>query len=203
MSSTNRGSERNKEDYYYTPIQTIQDFWKKFCEVENLAYRHFNFVLDPCAGGDNERPCAYPEALKMFEFNFTHEFNFVKKTTFLTFDIRADSKAEFKCDYLLLNEDFHIRPELIISNPPFKLFEDFIIKSFNIIKSEGYIIFLLRLNATGGQDRRIRFWNKYKPKAIYVHSKRPCFMKGSSDSCEYGHFVFQCGFTGDTKFYWV
>ncbi len=207
MSSTNRGVERNKDDYYYTPIQTIQDFWRKFCEVENLAYHHFNFVLDPASGGDENRPCAYPEALKIFNYNFD------EKSQFVTIDIRKNSKAEYKADYLLTNENLDLLPELIITNPPFKLFEKFVEKAFKHIRTDGYIIMLLRLNATGGQARRKEFWDKYKPKAIYVHSKRPCFVKGGSDSCEYAHFVWvkrgnnnndtwQKG-AEETKFYWV
>lgn len=62
---------------------------------------------------------------------------------------------------------------------------------------------LLRLNAVGSQRRRKEFWDKYKPKGIYVHSKRPCFTKGGSDSCEYAHFVFSKDYSGETKFYWV
>ena len=52
MSSTNRGSVRNPQDYYCTPITTIQEFWKEFCEAENVNIEDFNAILDPCAGGD-------------------------------------------------------------------------------------------------------------------------------------------------------
>lgn len=123
MSSTNRGAERNKDDYYYTPIQTIQDFWKKFCEVENLAFHHFDFVLDPAAGGDENRPCAYPEALKIFNFNFDG-------SSIFTIDIRQDSKAYYRTDYLVTCTDLDFKPELIITNPPFSLFEQFVEKAF-------------------------------------------------------------------------
>ncbi len=195
MSSTNRGIQRNKDDYYYTPIQTIQDFWKKFCEIENKNIEDFSEILDPCAGGDENRPCAYPTALKLFEPDKQ-----VTEIRFWTNDIREDSKAIYKRDFLTEHLGNY---SLIISNPPFSLWERFVIKSLQDVDDNGYVIFLLRLNATGGQKRRIDFWNKYKPKGIYIHSKRPCFTKGSSDSCEYAHYVWRKVDCEETKFYWV
>lgn len=197
MSSTNRGSERSPQDYYYTPIPTIQDFWKKFCLIENKTIDDFPVILDPCAGGDEKRPCAYPEALKIFMFNKDDQEAFAR---FFTVDIREDSKATYKCDYL---SDSFGEYTLIISNPPFSLFEQFVRKSLTELTKNGYLIYLLRLNAAGGQKRRVEFWNDNKPKAIYIHSKRPSFCKGSTDSNEYAHFVWQKGFIGNTSFYWV
>lgn len=197
MSSTNRGSERSPQDYYYTPIPTIQDFWINFCEVENVNIEDFPNILDPCAGGDENRPCAYPSALKVFDLEPDNQ---IAEMRFWTVDIRKDSKATYKEDYLSSN--YGIYP-LIISNPPFSLFEEFVKKALTELTPNGYLIFLLRLNATGGQKRRTEFWNDNKPKSIYVHSKRPSFCKGSTDSNEYAHFVWQNGYTGETKFYWV
>jgi hypothetical protein len=198
MSSTNRGAERNKDDYYYTPISTIQDFWRKFCEVEGKSIEDFNLIFDPCAGGDENRPCAYQTALKTFDYEPDDQ---IKDFRFWTNDIRENSKATYKKDYL--TQRINGIYSLIISNPPFNLFENFVKKAIIELNINGYLIFLLRLNAVGGQKRQIEFWNKYKPKSIYIHSKRPCFIKGGSDSCEYAHFVWQNGFKGTTTFEWV
>jgi hypothetical protein len=197
MSATNRGSERQRDDYYYTPIQTIQDFWVKFCEVENKSITNFESILDPCAGGDIDRPCAYPEALRSFD---PEQDNQTADFRFQTFDIREDSRATYKENYL-----FWMLKEypLIISNPPFSLFEQFVNKALSEVSKNGYVIFMLRLNAAGGQKRRKEFWDLHKPKSIYIHSKRPSFIKGGSDSCEYAHFVWQKDFKGDTSFFWV
>ena len=193
MSSTNRGGDRNKDDYYYTPLQTIRDFWFKFCQTEGVSIEDFKMILDPCAGGDDKRDCAYPLAL----IDTDDRIGFSR---FLTIDIRNDSRALHKEDYLLKSYGMH---ELIISNPPYSLFELFLVKALKEIEPNGYVIFLLRLNAAGGQKRRVEFWDKFMPKSIYVHSKRPCFMKGGSDSCEYAHFVWQNGYIGETTFHWV
>jgi hypothetical protein len=193
MSSTSRGSERSPQDYYYTPITTIQDFWRKFCLIENKTINDFPIIRDPCAGGDDERPCAYPEALKQFDYS--------KSVMFNTIDIRDDSRARIKGDYLQI-PPMGLFP-LIISNPPFSLFEQFVRKSLTELEENGYLCYLQRLNVVGGQKRKTEFWDDNKPKAIYIHSKRPSFCKGSSDSCEYAHFVWQNGYAGETKFYWV
>lgn len=213
MSSTNRGAERSIADYYYTPIPTIQDFWKKFCEVEGKIINDFSTILDPCAGGDKNRPCAYPTALIQFDGEPDDQ---IANSRFWTVDIREDSKADYKENYLEHSYGTH---PLIISNPPFSLFEDFVRKGMDEVEDGGYVIFLQRLNVVGGQDRQEQFWKHYKPKSIYTHVIRPNFQKGlkvekivngvpklvplSGDSCEYAHFVWQKGWVGGTSFYWV
>jgi hypothetical protein len=192
MSAKGRGSEVQKDEYYYTPLKTIRDFWKNFCHVEDVAFNDFDYILDPCAGGDELRPCAYPEALEMF-----NEFD----TVIDTIDIRENSRASLKMDYL--ESTNHGNYDLIISNPPFSLFEVFVMRGLLDVREGGYVIFLQRLGVTGGQKRLENFWKHYKPKAIYVHSERPKFLKGGTDASEYAHFVFQRGYKGKTNFYWV
>ena len=187
MSSKNRGAIVQKDEYYYTPIETIRDFWLKFAGGMMVMGN----VLDPCAGGDINRPCAYPYALS--EFDYTDSFD--------TIDIREDSRANVIMDYF--ESTAKTTYDLIISNPPFSLFESFVIRGLLDVREGGYVIFLLRLGASGGQKRAENFWKHYPPKSIYVHSKRPSFIKGGTDSAEYAHYVWQRGYKGDTKFYWV
>lgn len=211
MSSTNRGSIRNEFGYYYTPIKTIQDFWKKFCEVENIKLEDFHTILDPAAGGDELRPCAYPEALMTFDSEKDRQ---IKEERFFTIDIRTNSKATYKRDYF--SQSFGYFP-LIITNPDFILFEQYVKKGLTELVPYGYLILLLRLNAIGAQERK-HFWQNYTPKSIYAHSERPNFMKGQkvwnekkqkmvhagTDSCEYAHFVWRANqAVKETKFYWV
>ena len=47
MSSTLRGYERHKSDYYITPVDEIIKFLNEFKEIEKLN----GFILEPCAGG--------------------------------------------------------------------------------------------------------------------------------------------------------
>ncbi|MFW6377747.1 MAG: hypothetical protein ACOCZ5_03775 [bacterium] len=48
MSSTNRGYNRHKSDYYVTPIEDILNFIDEFVAIEEDIEGN---ILDPCAGG--------------------------------------------------------------------------------------------------------------------------------------------------------
>lgn len=194
MSSKNRGSKVEDHEHYRTPDWCIEEFWKSFAYIEEVDIRKMDSILDPCAGGSTDFPCPYPQALS----DFISDDPQLKFRPFVTVDIRDNSAATYKENYLA--KPFGKHP-LIISNPPFSMFEEFVEKGFTELTKDGYLIFLLRINALAGQKRNKerQFWGRYPAKYLFVHSKRPCFIKGGSDSCEYGHFVWQKGFHGKTK----
>lgn len=68
MSSTQRGYERHKSDYYITPINRIEDFLREFIKYEPKAFD--KVILDPCAGGDSKNPMSYPKELPNPNLNF-------------------------------------------------------------------------------------------------------------------------------------
>lgn len=181
MSSTNRPKKdgddtiRNKDDFYVTPTWIIRDFLKEFY----LDNPNFNprVIIDPCSGGDSQNEMPYVEVLK----------SQYKTSRILTYDIRDDSKAMFKTDYL--TDKCQFAPDLIMSNPPFLLAEDFIKKCLTDLTGNGILIFLLRINFFGSQ-KRSQFFKDYMPNYCYVSSKRPSFCKGATDSTEYAHFVW-------------
>jgi hypothetical protein len=177
LSSTNRGAARNKEDYYRTPIPEIEKFIAAFID----AGYHFNHlrILDPCAGGDEQHPMSYPEALKKHTPNIT------------TIDIREDSRAQLKVDYL--RTDCTDIFDVIITNPPFSIAIDIIKKALDDVKDGGLVIMLLRLNFFGSKDRK-PFWDKNMPEYCFVHHKRIGFTDdGKTDSIEYCHMVWRKG----------
>jgi len=184
MSSTARGTQRNDNDYYVTPQQTINEFLDQF-EKDYDFNPEGKFGLDPCAGGCEKYEMAYPKALKAKGFNLH------------SVDIRADSRADYVCvDYL--EKPFKQLHSFIITNPPFLIATEFAEKAFNEVFEGGYVVFLNRLNWLGSKKRKT-FWNKAPLKHIYVHSKRPGFnpeKPNSTDSIEYAHFVFQRGYVG-------
>lgn len=180
MSSTNRSKAREKHvsDYYVTPVADIKSFIKALVDdgmsgIFNQKYR----ILDPCAGGDEKHPMSYPDALRRMNF----------KGQIDTMDIREDSRADIKADYL----ETKVEPyDVIITNPPFNLALEIIEKSLNDVKVGGYVIMLLRLNFFGSQKRR-EFFEKHMPAYCYVHSKRLKFMDtGGTDSIEYMHAIW-------------
>jgi len=188
MSSTNRSEARKSHvsDYYVTPILDIVNFLHNIEETE--LYKKFvckggDYVLDPCAGGDNSHLMSYPEALKQV----------FPTVDVCTIDIRLDSLAEIKTDYL--NYDFQDmqRPCIIITNPPFNIAQQVIEKALLDVVKGGYIIMLLRLNFFGSKGR-FDFWKKQMPVLSYVHSQRMSFTDNKkTDSIEYMHCIWQQG----------
>ena len=126
-----------------------------------------------------------------------------------TIDIREDSLATTKSDYLTMNVK-DCQPEIIITNPPFATATAIIEKAMNDVVDGGYVIMLLRLNFFGSEERK-PFFEKYMPEWCFVHRKRMSFVdkkdkvgcvefnkegqpkRGSTDSIEYAHFIFRKG----------
>jgi hypothetical protein len=180
MSATNRGSVRNKEDYYITPQHTIEEFLAAFAKVEPRLLEPHRLFLDPCCGGDEYNAAAYPTAIRKF----------CNSPIVATHDIRADSEAQRIGDYLA--DSLNVYPDFILSNPPYNKAVEFIEKALSEVRHGDYVAFLLRLNFLGSQKRK-SFFERTLPKYIFTHSRRPKFMKSGSDATEYAHFVWQKG----------
>lgn len=128
-------------------------------------------------------------------------------------DIRQDSLAEIKGDYLKTDAK-NLCPQIIITNPPFSLAVPIIEKALDDVAENGYVIMLLRLNFFGSKERK-PFFDKYTPEWCFVHHIRIGFTdqkdrdgyiqfdksgnikRGSTDSIEYAHFVFRKGYNPD------
>lgn len=174
MSSTLRGYDRHKSDYYVTPDWIIDELFEEMGE---------RIALDPCAGGGvvngtQAFGMPYPEALKRQGWKSIH-----------TMDIRDDSLAEIKHDFL--QWDTKIDYDLIITNPPFAIAEEITRKALSLADPEsGKVIMLQRLNWLGSKSRD-DFFTNHPPSLIVMHAKRPSFGGTSStDSIEYAYFIW-------------
>lgn len=187
MSSTNRGTQRNADDYYVTPHWLIEDFLAAFSE--NCRFRfdpeEYPLVLDPSAGGCDKYPMSYPTVLEKHGFNVN------------SWDIREDSRANLTGVNFLNVPSYESRKyDMIITNPPFNLAQEFTEHALEMVKEGGLVIMLQRLNWLGSQKRK-PMWQKLPLAAVYVHSKRPGFdpqKPSKTDSTEYAHFVFCKGY---------
>ena len=178
MSSTNRGGDRHASDYYVTPVQPIIDFLRAAQEDLGPAFNPKE-ILDTCAGGDPKHDMSYPTAFKAV----------FPQAVIATIDIREDSLAEFKGDYLEMKDIGQV--EFICSNPPFSLAMDFIKKA--LWDSSGWVAMLLRVNYFGA-DKRYKWWQEHMPVYSYVHHKRMSFVDSKkTDSIEYMHCLWRPG----------
>lgn len=199
MSSTNRGYDRHKADYYVTPIESIEEFMYHF--QYNVIGKDGQYMeslnwLDPCCGGDKDNEASYVKVIKDF-------FNPEK---ICGIDIREDSKADIIMNYLECEEENMDKHDVIISNPPFYLAEQFIRKSLELVNEGGYVVMLLRLNFFGSKQRK-QLFDKLMPEYCFIHHKRINFIPDSmkeemkargekppsGDSIEYAHFVWKKG----------
>jgi hypothetical protein len=174
-------------------MQPIREFLSAFLHAEDREPDYKKIIqdpskakwLDPCAGGDTKHPMSYYQVIA----------DSFEPAVLDTMDIREDSLAETKADYLatpMLGYD------IIITNPPFYLAKEIIEKALSEVNDGGYVIMLLRLNFLGSKGR-YEFWDKYPAKHIFVHHQRMSFTdKGGTDSIEYAHFVWQKGHKPET-----
>ena len=186
MSSTCRGTERNKNDYYVTPHWLITELLPILVPAYNIDITKPTF--DPSAGGCGKHEMSYPKVLKDFGF-----------TDITTADIRADSRAANpNSDYF---KSVNFGYDLIITNPPFDRSVEFAKKAIREVNDNGHVVMLQRLNWLGTAKRK-PFWDAAPLKHVYIHHKRPAFnpeLPNKHDSIEYAHFVFQKGYTGSTE----
>ncbi len=187
MSSVNRGTVRNADDYYITPHWLIEDFLAAFSENcrFNFDEQAYPLMLDPSAGGCDKYEMSYPTVLEKHGFNVN------------SWDIREDSRANLTGVNFLNVPSYESRKyDMIITNPPFNVAQEFTEHALEMVKEGGLVIMLQRLNWLGSQKRK-PMWQKLPLAAVYVHSKRPGFdpqKPSKTDSTEYAHFVFCKGY---------
>jgi predicted RNA methylase len=183
VSSTNRANakERHQSDFYRTPVEAIKDFIEEF----RKDYPDFEAVtiLDPCCGGCGLHDMSYPVAIR--------EHSTWKNYKLGTVDIREDSRASIKGDFLKMS--FPFKFDLTISNPPFVLAKEFVTKALEVTRDNGFVVMLLRLNFFGSKSR-FDWWKENMPVACYVHHARMSFTDDNkTDSIEYMHCVWKKG----------
>lgn len=96
----------------------------------------------------------------------------------------------------------------ILTNPPFKLAEEFVEKGMELLQEGNKLILFLKIQFLEGQKRRILF-KKYPPKYIYCHSSRQrCCLNGEMDKYTqptqfYAWYIWEKGYKGDTILRWI
>lgn len=165
MSATNRGAVRVVNDRYPTPA------WLTEAVVPIVRQRvgPAPSILEPACGDG-----AIVEVLeRAFPLARVRGFDIADGTDFLTEPPRSDY-------------------DLIITNPPFSRAREFIDRAKLWRRDERSVVaMLLRVSFLGSQSRAK--WLRTDLPSLYVTPRRPCFVRGSSDNCEYAWFLWGPG----------
>ena len=98
----------------------------------------------------------------------------------------------------------------IITNPPFKYAEKFIIKALSIIPNGNKVAMFLKVQFLEGKSRKSLF-QKYPPKKVWVTSSRILcaknadfdgMIRGGGGAVAFAWFVWEKGHDGDTIIKW-
>jgi len=92
-------------------------------------------------------------------------------------------------DYLTMEKPDE-RADLIVTNPPFSLAEEFVRRAIEKwVTPTGLVVMLLKTSFEASNDRR-EFWRKHPAIFRYVIRPRPGFTGSGNDSGEYAFFVW-------------
>ena len=156
MSSTNRGAKRVERDAYNTPTEAVEAL------IPHLVLDPTWWMLEPCVGSGNILRAFQPYVGVVEVCEIAEPYSI----DFLTYDAGR-------------------RYDLIVTNPPFSLAQEFVTKALELANC---VIMLLPLSFLGSQRRR-DWWRQHPPTAIFILSKRPSFTGKGTDATEYGWFV--------------
>jgi hypothetical protein len=95
----------------------------------------------------------------------------------------------------------------IITNPPFKFTNEFLVKAMSILDEGRKIAFFLPIRYVEGKARRLLF-QRFPPKTVYVSSGRLiCAINGdfetiTGSATAYAWFIWEKGYQGTTELKW-
>ena len=131
MSATNRSNVRKSYDFYSTPIECIKTL------LNNIDLSGYgNDVLEPSAGNGN--------ICKVFKEYYPNK----DLTAVELREEEFNNLCQLNIDDVIINSYYNIREkfDIIIGNPPYSEAQEFIEHSFELLKENGILIFLLRTN---------------------------------------------------------
>ena len=186
LVGTSTSRDRVENDYYATQPSSVEDLLLK----ENVHGR----VLEPCVGGGH-----IADVLKT-----------VADRVDCTDLVDRGYDGTVVLDFLEQN----VSPvyDWVVTNPPYKLAQDFIEQSLRATKDGGHVAMFLKIQFLEGNKRKL-FFEDTPPKTVYVFSKRQNPLRNgealdekgkpwSSTMC-FAWFVWEKGYSGKTTIEWI
>ena len=191
--------ERVENDYYATPPEATRALLNSFG-----IYGCFNILEPACGEGHISK-----EIVKWFNKTRDAEGNKWDDEELVTStDLIDRGYGTGGIDFLRMEENK--KYDCVITNPPFKLAKEFILKALKLSKK--YVIMFAKIQLLEGIGRRELF-EKYPPKYIYVFRNRINPMRNGSSVDENGKkwsntmcfawFVWEIGFEGEPTIRWL
>lgn len=181
------GRERIENDYYATPFETTKAL------LDSVEFKG-NF-LEPCVGGGH-----IAEAIRKYYNSDIFALDLVDRgypNTIIADFLKYNFEKEF---------------DNIITNPPYKLAQEFLEKGMKVIKENGKIAMFLKIQFLEGAKRK-KMFEKFPPKNVYVFSKRQNPWRNGSPVDENGKkwsstmcfawFVWEKGYKGESIIKWI
>lgn len=172
---------REENDYYATDPRAIQELLKRETFNKN--------IWEPACGEGN-----LSKVLKDNGYN-----------VYSTDLIDRGYQDEIK-DFLLNEDKFNGD---IITNPPFKYTNEFILNSLNAVPEGNKVAMFLKLNYLSGKKRYKEIFSKFPPYRLYVFSGRMCCSKNNlpegfkGGAMDYAWFIWEKGKQGPTELKWI
>ena len=188
-ASNHTDKERQNEDFYATdPVATE---W--LLKLENIH----DVVIDNSVGeGDLMFPII-KSGRKVIGFDIVNRFS-----QHPGFEFRNENWLEFNPNKLI-NAD-------VIFNPPYKLAQEFVEHSINLVEEGRKVCAFLKLQFLETKKRKELF-EKYPPKIVYVSSSRILCAKNADftgmreaggSAVAYCWYVWEKGYKGETLIKW-
>lgn len=182
-ASNHTENEREKNDYYATDPLAIDELLKK----ETL-----NHNIWECACGG------------LHLSNRLKELGYNVRTSDLIKRVEDDNIEVL--DFLSYQGKYEGD---IITNPPYILAKEFVLKALDIVNEGNKVVMFLKLLFLESQNRYEELFKLYPPRKIYVFSKRVrCqingdFSKKDSSAICYAWYVWEKGYKGLPTIDWI
>ena len=183
-STTHANNEREMNDFYATPSSAIENFLH--CYLVRDKNKLQKNVWEPACGNGQ-----ISEAIKEYGYHVTST------------DL-IDRGYGTRKDFLSFSHNYGKGD--IITNPPFKIINEFMQKGMDLLENGQKMILLMRLLCLEGKTRNT-FFQKYPIQFVYVHTTRIACHKPNEEkpttAMAYAWYVWEKGFKGDTVVRWL